>query len=170
MSNAEQKSVMTYSKVGGNYQLAVRTFEDLQAFMALDEAFWALNCIDVNSLRMDRRFLNFMDSNNDGKIRTDEVRAAVSFLLKYLKIGKGFEEKSAVLNLDDLNETEGALLLGSARLILNNLGKPDANQLTLDELRNDKAIRSRSYNNGDGVVTPDPEQAPNINARIELVM
>ena len=38
MSNAEQKSVMTYSKVGGNYQLAVRTFEDLQAVMALDEA------------------------------------------------------------------------------------------------------------------------------------
>ena len=170
MSNAEQKSVMTYSKVGGNYQLAVRTFEDLQAVMALDEAFWALNCIDVNSLRMDRRFLNFMDSNNDGKIRTDEVRTAVSFLLKYMKNGRGFEEKAAVLNLDDLNETEGALLLESARLILNNLGKPDARQLTLDELRNDKAIRSRSYNNGDGVVTPDPEQSPNVNARIELVM
>ena len=161
---------MTYSKVGGNYQLTVRNFEDLQAVLALDEAFWALNCIDINSLRMDRRFLSFMDSNNDGKIRTDEIRTAVTFLLKYLKNGKGFEEKSAVLNLDDLNETDGALLLESAKLILNNLGKADARQLTLEELRNDKAIRSRSYNNGDGVVTPDPEQSPSVNARIELVM
>ena len=81
MNDAMQKNVMTYSRVGGNYQLCVKRFEDLPAVLDLDEAFWALNCIDVNSLRIDRRFLNFVDSNNDGKIRTDEIREAVRFLL-----------------------------------------------------------------------------------------
>jgi hypothetical protein len=84
MSEETPKNTMTYSRVGGNYQLSIRTFEDLKAVLELDEAFWALNCIEINSLRMDRRFLNFMDSNNDGKIRTDEIREAVTFLLTYL--------------------------------------------------------------------------------------
>ena len=170
MNDAMQKNVMTYSRVGGNYQLCVKRFEDLPAVLDLDEAFWALNCIDVNSLRIDRRFLNFVDSNNDGKIRTDEIREAVRFLLTYLKNGRNFESASDELNLEDINEETGSVMLESARLILRNLNKADAGMLTLAELRNDKAIRSRSGNNGDGVVTVDPEQSAEINARIELVM
>ena len=170
MSDAKQKNVMTYSRVGGNYQLIINKFEDLPAVLELDEAFWALNCIDVNSLRLDRRFLNFVDGNNDGKIRTDEIREAVKFLLSFLKDGRGFENASDVLILNDVNEETGSVMLDSARLILKNLGKPDAGVLTLAELRNDKAIRSRSCNNGDGVVTVDPEQSDEINARIDLVM
>ena len=65
---------MTYSRVGGNYQLLISSFSHLQSVIDLDEAFWALNCIDVSLLRMDKRFLAFMDSNNDGKIRTDEIK------------------------------------------------------------------------------------------------
>ena len=170
MIEDKPKSTMTYSRVGGNYQLSIRTFEDLKAVLELDEAFWALNCIEINSLRMDRRFLSFMDSNNDGKIRTDEIREAVTFLLTHLAKGSGFESSSDVLELDHLDPVNGAAMLSSAKLILENLGKADENKLTLAELRNDKAIRSRSYNNGDGVVTPDADQADDINARIELVM
>lgn len=170
MSDAKQKHQMTYSRVGGNYQLLIRTFEDLPSVLELDEAFWALNCIDVNSLRMDRRFLTFVDGNNDGKIRTDEIRTAVAFLLKYIKNGEGFEKASDTLDLESVDPETGSALLESARLILKNLGKEGENKLTLEELRNDKAIRSRSYNNGDGVVTPDSEQSDEINSRIELVM
>ena len=170
MSDAKQKHQMTYSRVGGNYQLLIRTFEDLPSVLELDEAFWALNCIDVNSLRMDRRFLTFVDGNNDGKIRTDEIRTAVAFFLKYIKNGEGFEKASDTLDLESVDPETGSALLESARLILKNLGKEGENKLTLEELRNDKAIRSRSYNNGDGVVTPDSEQSDEINSRIELVM
>ena len=170
MSDAKQKHQMTYSRVGGNYQLLIRSFEDLPYVMELDEAFWALNCIDVNSLRMDRRFLTFVDGNNDGKIRTDEIRTAVSFFLKYIRDGRGFENASDTLELDSIDPENGSALLESAKLILKNLGKPEENKLTLEELRNDKAIRSRSYNNGDGVVTPDTEQSDEINQRIDLIM
>ena len=170
MSETQQKHLMTYSSVGGNYQLLIRNFEDLRFVLELDEAFWALNCIDINSLRMDRRFLNFVDGNNDGKIRTDEIREAVRFFLKYIKEGKGFETGSRTLELGSINEETGASLLESAKLILKNLGKVDADTLSLDELRNDKGIRSRSSNNGDGVVTPDPELPEALNERIALVM
>lgn len=170
MSDTKQEHRMTYSRVGGNYQLLIRSFEDLPSVLELDEAFWALNCIDVNSLRMDRRFLTFVDGNNDGKIRTDEIRTAVSFFLKYIRDGKGFENASDTLELESIDPESGSALLDSAKLILKNLGKPDAKMLTLAELRNDKAIRSRSYNNGDGVVTPDTEQPDEINERIELIM
>ena len=163
---------MTYSKVGGSYQLHIEKFADLRSVLELDEAFWALNCIDVNSLRMDKRFLAFVDADNDGRIRTDEVRRAIEFLLANMKDGKGFEEGSDILMLSAVNDATpvGAAMLDSARLILRNLNKPDAGTLTLDELRNDKAIRSRSYSNGDGIVTPDPDQPQEINDRIELIM
>ena len=127
------------------------------------------NIVDKSRV-MDRRFLNFVDGNNDGKIRTDEIREAVRFFLKHIKDGKGFEEGSATIELDAINEETGAALLQSAKLILKNLGKPEAVSLTLDELRNDKGIRSRSSNNGDGVVTLDPELPEALNARIGLVM
>ena len=170
MSKTNSEHVMTYSKVGGNYQLLIKTFADLQAVLELDEAFWALNCVEINSLRMDRRFLAFVDGNNDGKIRTDEIRSAVRFYLDHVLDGKGFENESETIELASINPEKGAALLESAKLILKNLNKPDAASLTLAELRNDKAIRSRSYNNGDGVVTPDAEQPAEINDRINLVM
>ena len=91
-----QKNVITYSRVGGNYQLLISCFSHLQSVLDLDEAFWALNCIDVSLLRMDKRFLAFLDSNNDGKIRTDEIKEAVRFLLKHLKDGSGFENASDI--------------------------------------------------------------------------
>ncbi len=161
---------MVYSRIGGNYQLLTDNFDHLKSILELDEAFWALNCIDINSLRMDRRFLSFMDANNDGKIRTDEIREAVTFLLTHLKDGSGFENASDVLDLNHIAPEAGAPMLESAKLILKNLGKPEETKLTLAELRNDKAIRSRSYNNGDGVVTSDAEQSDEINARIALIM
>ena len=172
MDDTDKIKGMTYSKVGGSYQLHIEKFADLQSVLDLDEAFWALNCVDVNSLRMDKRFLAFVDADNDGRIRTDEVRRAIEFLLANMKDGKGFEEGSDILMLSAINDATpvGVAMLDSARLILKNLNKPDAATLTLDELRNDKAIRSRSYSNGDGVVTPDQDQPPEVNDRIELIM
>jgi len=172
MGDTDTIKGMTYSKVGGSYQLHIEKFADLRSILELDEAFWALNCIDVNSLRMDKRFLAFVDADNDGRIRTDEIRRAIEFLLTNMKDGKGFEEGSDILLLSAIDDTTpvGTAMLDSARLILKNLNKPDAATLTLDELRNDKAIRSRSYSNGDGVVTPDLDQPPEVNERIELIM
>ena len=169
---SEEKGLMTYTKVGGSYQLCIRNLNDLKALLQLDEAFWALNCIDINSLRMDRRFLSFVDADNDGKIRTDEIRNAVLFLLEHLKNGSGFENESDILTLESINEAApaGTAMLESAKIILKNLGKPEKSVLTLTELRNDKGIRSRSYNNGDGVVTPDPDQSEEMNERIALLM
>ena len=87
--SAKEAASQEFRLIGGAWQPVVADFEQLKAVLELDEAFWALNCIEINSLRMDRRFLNFMDSNNDGKIRTDEIREAVTFLLTYLCKGGG---------------------------------------------------------------------------------
>ena len=40
---------------------------------------YAISC-PVGGLRFDARTLDFLDSNHDGHIRSDEVQAALSFL------------------------------------------------------------------------------------------
>ena len=120
---------MVYSRIGGNYQLLTDNFDHLKSILELDEAFWALNCIDINSLRMDRRFLSFMDANNDGKIRTDEIREAVTFLLTHLKDGSGFENASDVLDLNHIAPEAGAPMLESGNQLWNRLLIPIRNLL-----------------------------------------
>ena len=56
--------------IGGAWQPIVENFEQLKAVLELDEAWFAITGIDITSLRADQKFLAYLDSDKNGKIRT----------------------------------------------------------------------------------------------------
>ena len=152
-----QETTQEFRLIGGAWQPVVENFEQLKAVLELDEAWFAITGIDINSLRADRKFLEFLDSDKNGKIRTDEIKDAIKFMAEVLKDGFGFEDESSELALSALNTDSpaGAELLASAKQILNNLGTPDADVITLANVNDEKQIKNCVLCNGDGIVTPD---------------
>lgn len=147
---------MMFRRIGGAGQLALRDIDDLSHVLELDEAHWALTGIDIDFLRTDRQFLDFIDEDHNGIIQADEVKRAVAWFLAHIRPEARPELGSPELRLDsiDVSAPEGAALFAAARVVLRNLGIPDSPVLSLSQIRNDDGILSNACCNGDGVITP----------------
>ena len=159
MNNVQSCPEMTqdFRFIGGAWQPIVENFEQLKAVLELDEAWFAITGIDITSLRADQKFLAYLDSDKNGKIRTDEIKDAIKFMAEVLKDGSGFEQQSRELLLEALNTDvpAGSELLATAKQILCNLGKADSPSIALTDVSNEKQIKNCVLCNGDGIITPD---------------
>ncbi len=151
-----------FRRVGGSYQLSLRSGNDLHSILALNEANWAVTSLDLDTLRTDRQFLEFLDDDRNNQIRTDEVKCAVEWLLGMLNDYSDIEKHTDSLQLSFINRDtpEGAGIYDAARLILRNLNRPDADSVTLDEVRNETEIIACAASNGDGIIPPEVLQTP----------
>ncbi|MBR2910338.1 MAG: hypothetical protein IKC05_01885, partial [Lentisphaeria bacterium] len=169
--SAKEPASQEFRLIGGAWQPVVANFEQLKAVLELDEAWFAITGIDTVSLRADQKFLEYLDSDKNAKIRTDEIKDAIRFMADVLKDGSGFEKGSTELALDTLNTDSpaGAELLSSAKQILCNLGKADAASISLADINDEKQIKNCALCNGDGIITPDAVDA-NLAAIINLAI
>ena len=85
---------MSFERVGDSWQIAVRTADDLSHVKDLDAALWAMTSLPIDSISCDPEFLAFMDDDNNGKIRVDEARRAITWLLNILKDYSGINAAS----------------------------------------------------------------------------
>jgi hypothetical protein len=172
IANEQTSNPARMMLIGGSWQLEVNGFKDFKKIADFDVAFWALTGIDISVMRFEKKFLEFVDTDKNGKIRTEEVQQALYFMLDALKEGKNVDAASSVLELDDINEATltGQAILTAAKAILANLGKENATSITIDEVRNDKLIKSCVNNNGDGIVTPNEENNPELAAFIKKII
>ncbi|MBQ7395703.1 MAG: hypothetical protein IJW08_04105 [Lentisphaeria bacterium] len=143
-----------FIRIGGSYQPVISSSSDFPALLALDDAHWEVISLTVSSLRTDKRFLDFLDSDKNGLIRTDEVRNALRFLQGVFKDMSGVDTASDVLELDhlDLDSQDGIDISAAARTMLAAIGKPEATSITLQEISNDAEIKKCAICNGDGVI------------------
>jgi len=160
-----------FRNYGGSYQLSIEKGEDLLNILKLDEAHWAATSVPVEILNCDKKFLEYLDTDRNKRIRTDEVKEGISYILSYLKnpsIIDGTDE----LNLSDLNtETEsGKLLKKTAEIILTNLGVEKKEKINLNQVRNLQKIMSKSISNGDGIITSDATEDEEIATFIKLII
>ncbi|MBI2193765.1 MAG: hypothetical protein HYU36_17455 [Planctomycetes bacterium] len=163
---------MVFRNYGGQYQLVIQTIDDLEKALQLDNTCWMATSAPCAGVQADPKFLEFLDSDRNGRIRTDEFRAAVSWTLRMLSGRRGIEEGNDVLRLEDIDTShvDGQRLRASAVRILKNLGQPDARQLSLAQVRDLRRIRADSDENGDGIITPGAAPAPEVADFIRSVM
>ena len=153
----KNEHVWEFSRVGGVNRVNLESGRDLVELANLDQKLWtALSC-PVHGLEIDSKTLELIDSNQDGRIRIPEILSAVKWMVASVKnpddlIG---EDKSLPLSAINDGTEDGKLLLNSAHQILNNLGKPDATELTVEETSDTTAIFANTQFNGDGVITED---------------
>ncbi|MCI5779899.1 MAG: hypothetical protein MR051_08840 [Lentisphaeria bacterium] len=158
--------------IGGSLQLRIEDEDALHNVLTLDEAFWAMTGCDVESLRFDRRFLEFLDADGDRHIQCAEVKAAVEFLLARLDDLSGVVSGSNVLLLDAIaaDGPDGPALRESFRLIARNLGKDEGAGLTAEEIRADRGTVGFSRRNGDGIITADADVSADLAAMVDRII
>ena len=149
--------VWSFSTVGGVKRVNLESGADLQNLSNLDPKLWtALSC-PVDGLEIDKKTLEIIDSDHDGKIRVPEIIAAAEWVTGVLKNPNELLKEEPIFQLSSINEqTElGKTLLESAQIILKNLGKETATTLTVEETSDTEKIFAGTKFNGDGIITED---------------
>ena len=165
-------SRLTFRKYGGSYQLRIQDAKDLEKIQVLDEVHWACTSITTDSLNCDDAFISYVDTDKNGRIRPSELKAAQSWLFRILADRSRLVERSDVLRLNDIDmhHDEGQNLRATAEVILNNLNIPNAQEISLEQVRNVQSIMASSANNGDGIIPPEATHDPDLAQFIETVM
>lgn len=149
--------MMRFRRLGRSYHLQIRTVADLRRLPELDDAHWVATNAPCSAFSLDATFLALLDSDDNGRITCDEVRRAVEWTFRALRdtaaVGQG---KSAVsLNALDADDEVGAQLLQAGRKLLARLGRPEATEASLADIRRVKAELERTPVSEGGVVLPE---------------
>jgi len=155
---------ITFRRYGHSYHLKIETAEALAHAVQLDEAHWVANNAPLNTIYCDDTFLQLLDADNNGRITCREIKNAIRWLLSVLGDWKGITQRSRVLHLDAIaTDTDQARqIYDAARKALTSLGRPGANEITLDQARQIKAQVSSTPVSVAGVVLPEATEDPEI--------
>lgn len=161
-----------FRMIGGGLQLRISDVSGLTGVLKLDEALWAMTVADIDFFRFDRRFLEFVDSDHNGKIQPDEIKEAVNFVLKYFRDLDGVISGSDRLLVSAISpDAPGAAeVISCAKLLLRDLGRNENEPLTVSDIRDSKSFTSFTARNGDGIISCTEGLAPEIAALITAVI
>jgi len=162
----------SFSTVGGVKRVNLESGQDLIHLGTLDQKLWtALSC-PVHDLEIDPKTLELIDTDKDGKIRVPEIVAAVNWVTSVIKNPDDLLKQENSLPISAINdETEaGRTLLSSAKVILKNINKEDADRLTVEETSDITKIFATSKFNGDGIITEDSTDDPKLKQLIGEIM
>lgn len=148
------KHIWQFSRVGGMSRVCLDSGNDLLNLDQLDQKLWtALSC-PVNGLEIDARTLGMVDKDNDGKIRVPEILEAVKWITSVIKNADRLVERNTSMPLSEINtDTDlGKILYSASKELLANIGKPDAEILTIEDTSDTVAIFEDTPFNGDGII------------------
>src|SRR3569623_1219477 len=157
-----------FFRVGGFDQVRLESGADLAALGELDQKLWTALACPTKGLEFDARTLALIDSDNDGRIRAPDIIAAARWATANPKNPDDLLRVAPTLPLAAINSEgdEGRQIIVSAKNILANLGKPDADVITLDDTATTAKLFAQQRFNGDGIVSAASAQDQNTTARI----
>lgn len=167
-----KKKAMIFRKYGGTYQLEISRVAHLEQVLVLDESKWVATSAPVSSLHADADLLAMVDSDRNGRIRSDELKEAISWTLRMLRDRNGLLEARDCLQLDAIDDSheEGRALRAGAEKILVILGKQSATSIAPEDLADRKRLLMHSASNGDGVICPGDAGDPRLESAIREIM
>ena len=168
----QNKHIWQFARVGGMNRVCLEKGEDLLYLDTLDQKLWtALSC-PVNGLEIDSRTLEMIDTDKDGKIRVPEVIAAVKWITSIVKDANTLIGKNTTMPLAEINaDTElGKVLYASARQLLANIGKPESEVITVEDISDTVAIFENTKFNGDGIIHAGSTEAEELKLLITQIV
>ena len=153
-----------FHRLGGLDQVTLRTSGELKNLAELNPKLWvALSC-PASGLEYDKRTLELIDTDKDGRIRIPEVIAAANWLAARLVEPSDIVNAPQDLPISRINQQtpEGAHLLDTAKTVLAALGKADANAISYDDVKKAFETAEKNTFNGDGVIACQEEFGPEV--------
>ncbi|HLP71397.1 MAG TPA: hypothetical protein VK155_00755 [Bacteroidales bacterium] len=164
--------VWNFSRVGGVNRVNLETGMDLVCLENLDQKLWtALSC-PVYGLEIDYKTLELIDGDKDNRIRVPEIIQAVKWATSLIKNPDDLARENRDLPLSAINDNtdEGKILVKSAKQILSNLGKPQSEEISVEETSDTVKIFSNTKFNGDGIITEHSTDAIKIKITINDII
>jgi hypothetical protein len=161
-----------FFRAGGFDQVRLDRGVDLANLRHLDQKLWvALSC-PTRGIEFDPRTLDLIDADKDGRVRAPELLAAVEWAVRMVKDPDVLLSGASALPLAAIDDstTEGKTLLSSARQILSNLGRADADSISPEDTADTQRIFAATRFNGDGIVPPDSADDPETRAAIAEIV
>jgi hypothetical protein len=143
-----------FYRTGGFDQVQLRHGADFAHLDQLDQKLWVALACPTRGIEFDAKTLDLIDTDKDGRIRAPEIIAAAKWAVGMLKNPDDLLKSSPTLPLSAINDAtpDGKQLLASAKEILTNLGKRDANTITVEDTADTQKIFQAPLN-GDGIIT-----------------
>ena len=129
-------SPIAFEKHGDALHFRINDYQALERILDLDEALWIATTAPAFTLKADEVFLGLLDSDQDNRIRAEEIKDGIRFLLLHLTDHSTVRPGNLELPLSSINrETElGGRIHGSAIKVLNRLQAP-VDRIHLDQVR-----------------------------------
>ncbi|SHO47974.1 hypothetical protein [Desulfopila aestuarii] len=161
-----------FHRLGGFDQVRLEREEDIRNLGTLDQKLWAALSCPVNGLEFDTKTLAMLDSDGDGRVRVQEILAAVNWISTILANLGSFMAGTDSLPLAAINDQhdEGRHLLASARKLLTMLGKGDGDSISIDDVAQCDSLLIAARFNGDGIISPDTAADDATRQLIEEIM
>ncbi|HLL54486.1 MAG TPA: hypothetical protein VK447_13120 [Myxococcaceae bacterium] len=143
-----------FFRAGGFDQVRLDSGADLLALGDLDQKLWVALACPTTTIDIDARTLALLDTDNDKKVRANELIAACRWTGSVLKNADDLLKGASELPLAAINTdgAEGKSLADAARRILSALGKGDSPAVTVVEASDALKALYASPINGDGVI------------------
>lgn len=143
-----------FFRSGGFDQVQLDRIADWQHLDQLDPKLWAVLSCPAQGLEFDARTLQLLDSDQDGRIRLPELRAAVAWSCKVL-IDPHVLLNDGDLCVDSINpqDDEGRRIKTSALQLLGHLGEEASTALRCEWFDQPARIFPPDQANGDGIIT-----------------
>jgi hypothetical protein len=125
-----------FQQLGSSLHLLIEDYKDLEEVLELDEALWIATTAPITTLKADPEFLSLLDSDEDERIRAEELKDAIRFLLTNLNDYSGIIANNSQLQLAAINtDTEhGQQIYTSATKVIQRLAKAEE-VIDLQEIR-----------------------------------
>ena len=94
-----------YCSLGGVIRVKIGSGEDLAHLGELDEKYWTVLSCPVDDMQLDRRTLELLDSDKDGKIKVHEVISASEWLCSVIRDKDSILKSESVLQLDNIDRS-----------------------------------------------------------------
>ncbi|MEZ5507951.1 MAG: hypothetical protein R3F38_19100 [Gammaproteobacteria bacterium] len=162
----------SFFRAGGFNQVRFASGADLLNIDQLDQKLWVALACPTKGLVFDARTLELIDSDGDGRIRANELIAAVKWAGALLKNADDLLKAPAELPLAAINtdSAEGKQVQAAAKTVLEGLGKAGAESISVAETADAlKAFNAMRFN-GDGVITADTADQENAKLLIANVL
>lgn len=150
MTNPSDAQKFNFFCAGGVEQLSIRNAEDLAAVEALDPKLWLAISMPTTDVCFDARTLALIDSDNDGRIRVPEIKAAVAFVRENFSDFASFFAGETAFPLTALKPESP--LFATAQKLLDDTGSTDG-KISAEAVQNAFSSFDARPFNGDGLLS-----------------
>ncbi|MCP4177730.1 MAG: hypothetical protein GY756_08185 [bacterium] len=162
---------MKYKKYGASYHLVINNTKDLLEILTLHPSLWISTSAPLQSFIIDKTFLNYIDTDANGRIICSEVKNSIEWLSQILKEYCGINESLDYFKLEWLASEK---LEDCEKIIntVNNILKitDKESEINLDQIQTIKAEVEKNPVSESGVALIDAAKSKEISEYMQLVI